>query len=139
MESIKDVVEPDEEENNAVSDISAKETEEVVKPSEDSSPTPQIEPALQDPTLPFEEDVPTEKGAAATPPHEPSTPQELLQQGFSFFSGLAKTLQSPEATKQLVDSIVKIDEKTGETSLHIPIPNKETLANVLGTLGKLFG
>lgn len=54
-------------------------------------------------------------------------------------SGLAKTLQSPEATKQLVDSIVKVDEQTGETSLHIPVPDKESVANVLGMLGKLFG
>lgn len=46
---------------------------------------------------------------------------------------------TPEATKQLVDSIVKVDEKTGETSLHIPIPNKESVTNVLGMLGKLFG
>lgn len=111
----------------------------MVKPSEEPIANPHVETALQEPTLPFEEDVPTEKETTTTPPHEPSNPQELLQQGFSFFSGLAKTLQSPEATKQLVDSIVKVDEKTGETSLHIPIPNKESVTNVLGMLGKLFG
>lgn len=66
-------------------------------------------------------------------------PQELLQQGLSFFSGLAQTLQSPEATQQLVDSIVKVDEKTGETSLHIPVPDKESVANILNMVGKLFG
>lgn len=139
MDSIKEMVEPTEEENNTASDVSTEDVEKVVTPSEDSSPTPQAGPALQDPTLPFEEDVPMEKDTTTTPPHEPSNPQELLQQGFSFFSGLAKTLQSPEATKQLVDSIVKVDEKTGETSLHIPIPNKESVTNVLGMLGKLFG
>ncbi len=139
MDSIKEVVEPTEEENNTASDISTEDVEEVVKPSEEPIANPHVETALQEPTLPFEEDVPTEKETTTTPPHEPSNPQELLQQGFSFFSGLAKTLQSPEATKQLVDSIVKVDEKTGETSLHIPIPNKESVTNVLGMLGKLFG
>ena len=47
--------------------------------------------------------------------------------------------QEKQAPKQLVDSIVKVDEKTGETSLHIPVPDKESVANVLGMLGKLFG
>lgn len=68
-----------------------------------------------------------------------ANPQELLQQGLSFFSGLAQTLQSPEATQQLVDSIVKVDEKTGETSLHIPVPDKESVANILNMIGKLVG
>ena len=91
--------------------------------------------------LPFEEpssesnEEPSEKQEAKEELH----PQELLQQGISFFSGLAKTLQSPEATKQLVDSIVKVDEQTGETTLHIPVPDKESVVNVLGMLGKLFG
>lgn len=66
-------------------------------------------------------------------------PQELVQQGMSFFSGLARTLQSPEATRRLVDSIVKVDEKTGETSLHIPVPDKESVTTILNMIGKLFG
>ena len=33
---------------------------------------------------------------------------QLLQQGFSFLSGLARTLSSPEATQRLVDSIVEL-------------------------------
>lgn len=65
-------------------------------------------------------------------------PQELIRSGLSFFSGLARTLQSPEATRQLVDSIVKVDEKTGETSLHIAVPDKESVANILNIVGKLF-
>lgn len=47
-------------------------------------------------------------------------------------------MQSPEATQQLVDSIVKVDEQTGETSLHIPVPDKESVANILNMVGKLF-
>lgn len=70
---------------------------------------------------------------------EETPPQELVQQGMSFFSGLARTLQSPEATRRLVDSIVEVDEKTGETSLHIPVPDKESVTTVLNMIGKLFG
>ena len=66
-------------------------------------------------------------------------PQELVRQGLSFFSGLARTLQSPEETRKLVDSMVKVDEKTGETSLNIPVPDKESVVSILNMVGKLFG
>ena len=82
-----------------------------------------------------------------TPPAEESStsgirpatsPQELVSQGVSFLSGLAQTLQSPEATQQLVNSIVKTDEQTGTSTLSIPVPNKETVATLLNLVGKLF-
>jgi len=138
MDSIKEVVETtDSEGQEAVTGISTDDVEEVVAPvTDESAPS-----AVQEPMLPFEEpssesnEEPTEKQETKEEPH----PQELLQQGISFLSGLAKTLQSPESTKQLVDSIVKVDEQTGKTSLHIPVPDKESVANVLGMLGKLFG
>lgn len=138
MDSIKEVVDTaDGESPVAATDIFTDDVEEVVAPvTDESAPS-----AVQEPMLPYEEpssesnEEPTEKQETK----EESHPQELLQQGISFLSGLAKTLQSPEATKQLVDSIVKVDEQTGETSLHIPVPDKESVANVLGMLGKLFG
>ena len=138
MDSIKEVVDTaDGESPEAVTGISTDDVEEVVAPvTDESAPS-----AVQEPMLPFEEpssesnEEPTEKQETKEEPH----PQELLQQGISFLSGLAKTLQSPESTKQLVDSIVKVDEQTGKTSLHIPVPDKESVANVLGMLGKLFG
>lgn len=65
--------------------------------------------------------------------------RELLQQGISFFSGLARTLSSPEATKALVDSLVEEDKETGQTTLRIPVPGgKESVAEVFNLLGKLF-
>ena len=51
--------------------------------------------------------------------------------------GLAQTLQSPQATKQLVDSLVKTDAE-GHTSLNIPVPNKETVEQMLNVFSKLF-
>lgn len=67
-----------------------------------------------------------------------SQPKNLVAQGISFLSGLAETLKSPEATAQLVDSIVEKNEQTGETSIKIPVESKETVSNLLNLIGKLF-
>ena len=67
-----------------------------------------------------------------------SQPKDLVAQGISFLSGLAETLKSPEATAQLVDSIVEKDEQTGATSIKIPVESKETVSNLLNLIGKLF-
>ena len=80
------------------------------------------------------ETVPSERAAS----HRPSQPKDLVAQGVSFLSGLAETLKSPEATAQLVDSIVEKDERTGETSIKIPVESKETVANLFSLIGKLF-
>lgn len=76
--------------------------------------------------------------ATSSTPQKARKPQELVAQGVSFLSGLAETLKSPEATQRLVDSIVQKDEATGETSIKIPVESKETVANLLGLIGKLF-
>lgn len=68
-----------------------------------------------------------------------TNPQELVQQGFSFLSGLARTLRSPEETKKLVDALVVEDKETGETSLRIPVPDKESVVQVLNLFGRLMG
>lgn len=70
--------------------------------------------------------------------HHPTQPKDLVVQGVSFLSGLAETLKSPEATAQLVDSIVEKDEQTGETSIKIPVESKETVANLFSLIGKIF-
>ena len=78
---------------------------------------------------------------ARTPQPQPQqelSPQDLLAHGMAFFSGLAKTLQSPEDTQKLVDSIVETDAQTGQSHLKIPVPDKETVGTLLGALGKLF-
>jgi len=65
-------------------------------------------------------------------------PQQLINQGFSFLSGLAETLKSPEATKQLIDNIVDVNPATGETNIKIPIASKDTVAQVFSLFGKLL-
>ena len=65
-------------------------------------------------------------------------PKQLVQQGISFFAGLAETLKSPETTRQLVDSIVEEDNVTGETHIKIPVANKEMVTNIFELLGKMM-
>ena len=142
MDSIKGMMEPDPEPANAVS------AEDMEEKAEGGAPSP-ADTARQG-VLAFEEETDDEgenpavrkddAGRPGSSVHNAETdPRELVQQGLSFFSGLARTLQSPEATQQLVDSIVKVDEQTGETSLHIPVPDKESVATLLNMVGKLFG
>ena len=87
--------------------------------------------------------VPDDSDAPMAPPTPkapavPRQPQELVAQGISFLSGLAQTLQSPEATQQLVDSIVETNAETGESHLRIPVPDKQTVSTLLNLVGKLF-
>lgn len=77
--------------------------------------------------------------ASSSSDKKTADPKELVSQGMSFFASLAETLKSPETTEQLINSIVTTDEKTGKTTLNIPVPDKDSVRNVLGLIGKLFG
>lgn len=68
----------------------------------------------------------------------PATPQELIQTGVSFFSGLAQTLSSPEKTQELVQSIVATDAQTGQTYLKIPVESAAVVENAVKLLGGLL-
>ncbi len=91
------------------------------------------------------EETATEQSPQAQPdseshrPQVPTSPKDLIAQGTSFLSGLAATLKSPEATEQLVNSLIETDAETGQTSLKIPVPDKQTVRNLLDIVGKLFG
>ena len=88
-----------------------------------------------------EDEEPFKPSASSNSPHKSTvqSPKDLLSQGISFMTGLAETLKSPEATEELIKTIVVEDEKTGETSIHIPIANKQSVKNLLQLVGKLFG
>ncbi len=90
------------------------------------------------PTAPSPAESP-QTTAASSGTKTPRQPKELVAQGISFLSGLANTLKSPEATAQLVDTLVETDAETGQTSLRIPVPDKQTVRNLLDIVGKLFG
>ena len=63
---------------------------------------------------------------------------KLVEQGLSFFGALAQTIKSPEATSRLVDELVEEDRTTGKTTLRIPVPDKECVADLLRLAGKLL-
>ncbi|MDR2473389.1 MAG: DEAD/DEAH box helicase [Tannerella sp.] len=71
---------------------------------------------------------------------QPAMPDatELISQGFSFISGLAKTLSTPDGATKLSQSLVETDATTGRTHLKIPVESVETVSNVLNMLGNLF-
>ena len=71
-------------------------------------------------------------------PTTPTQPKQLISQGVSFLSGLAETLKSPEATKELVENIIEVDKETGETNIKIPVANKDTILQVFSLIGKLL-
>ena len=108
--------------------VMAQPVEEVI--TETEAPREDIQTVSASPVQP-EEDTPYAR--------VPSTPKELIAQGTAFLSSLAATLKSPQATEQLVNSLVETDAKTGQTSLKIPVPDKQTVRNLLDIVGKLFG
>ena len=112
--------------------------EEPAEPGQTSASN-EIPPELCD-EEPTEDIVPTQLPVLTSqmPAREVADPSDIVRQGVSFFSSLAQTLSSPEATRQLVDSLVETDKQTGQTTLRIPVPNKETVQNVLSALSKLF-
>ncbi|MGM9828790.1 MAG: DEAD/DEAH box helicase [Muribaculaceae bacterium] len=121
----------DEEDDENVVDDEDEVDEENVEDKEDP------DPGLLDKT----DQGTTDTGGDAKPNQSSETavtPQELMAQGVSFFSGLAQTLKSPEATKQLIDSIVKTDPQSGSTSLNIPVPSKEAVEQILNMFSKFF-
>jgi len=67
-----------------------------------------------------------------------NSPEELVQTGMNFLSGLVQTLSNPEKTQQLVKSITAKDEKTGQTYLKIPVENEDAVGQVFQVLGGLL-
>lgn len=136
MDSIKVMTEPIEmgESAQAGSDIRQDDGEEARKTD---AAEKEVVPEQEE--KPVREEIPVRE--KDTPEAERDTsvePEQLVQQGFSFLSGLARTLSSPEATRKLVDSIVEEDKETGQTSLRIPVPDKESVAGILNLFGKLL-
>ncbi len=64
--------------------------------------------------------------------------EALIGQGIAFLGGLMKTLKNPDASKRLVDSLVKEDPATGQASINIPVTDKESVLQFVSLLGKLL-
>lgn len=105
-------------------------TQEVLKPDTKELAEPDQEGLIPDIAAsdkPHNDELP--QSAAATDPHQ------LIQQGMSFLTGLAQTLQSPESTQRLVDSLVEEDAETGQATIKIPVQSKQTLQAILQLIG----
>ena len=63
---------------------------------------------------------------------------QLVADGLSFLGRLTQTLSNPQATEQLVDSLVRKDERTGETYLKIPVDGEDVVRNGLKLLSGLL-
>ena len=138
MDTLGEVLEEEKQQPAApeVSDTEADEPEPLKEElSKSEEPTNQNTLVQQDQS---EEETVSSSSSTSSAHSVPRQPQELVAQGISFLSGLAQTLQSPEATQQLVDTLVDTDAETGESHLRIPVPDKQTVQTLLNFVGKLF-
>jgi SNF2 family DNA or RNA helicase len=132
----------------------SEEVEEKVAPSiepEEIEAKKSKQEIRESPELPFddEDDKIEQEESSITPSEHQDTmkqattgiedPNEMIAQGIRFFSSFARTLASPEKTQALVDTLVEQDPETGQTSLRIPVPDKESVVNVLNLFGKILG
>ena len=144
METVEEILPESEEVHAAENEEEEPETPAVAAQEE----SPEMEEASQL-TLAFGEeesplDVPAtssgEEGGIVKASHwaDDEAPRQLVAQGVSFFTQLADALSSPEKTNALVDTLVKEDKETGRTSIEIPVPDKESVANLFRMFGKLM-
>lgn len=136
MDTLGEVLE-EEQQSSEVPEVSDTEADKP-EPMKEESPKNE-ESAKQDTSTQQDQAEEETVSSSPFPAHSvPRQPQELVAQGISFFSGLAQTLQSPEATQQLVDTLVETNAETGESHLRIPVPDKQTVQTLLNFVGKLF-
>jgi SNF2 family DNA or RNA helicase len=64
--------------------------------------------------------------------------QHLIQTAASFFTQLSNVLSDTKATENLVQSLTKKDEATGQTYLQIPVENEAVVKNAFALLAGLF-
>lgn len=132
METVENLTEAPETEAPS---IQQDELEQIVPPTPTAESQP-FDPQDIDPT-----EANSSDSSASESPSDSSEPQPdaLIRTGMDFFSGLARTLSSPEATEKLVSSLIEEDQTTGETHLKIPVKDKESVMQVFNLFGKLLG
>jgi superfamily II DNA or RNA helicase len=139
MNSVENLTDAPQEENTIIDAIEEHEVEEIETPNIlENTLIDTPESAV---TFMGDDDVKeTEQSTSLTNVSENTLIQnnEMIRNGLSFFTQLAQTLKSPEATKNLIQSITQKDE-SGKVYLKIPVENEEVISNTLQTLGALFG
>lgn len=107
--------------------------------TETSNTNQLVDDKLKKSEVEFSDKEPVSNGQGRDTSTGNSETEELVQAGASFFGKLLETLSDQSKTEKLVESIVKKDEKTGETYLKIPVKNQELLETGIKMLGQLFG
>ena len=89
------------------------------------------------------ETVTQKPGEKVTPP--PAAPQmkpeiaELFTAGAHFLNQLGNTFGKMQTGEISVNDFIEKDEKTGQTSIKIPVHSEETVVNAINTLANLLG
>jgi superfamily II DNA/RNA helicase len=104
--------------------------------TEENLETPNTTDAGSENTI--EEDEIATEPVQAAPTETATAPVELLSTFSSFVSQLTQVLSSPASTQQLVNSITRKDEQTGQTYLQIPVANADVVQQAVNLLGALF-
>ena len=104
-------------------------------PEETEVPRKDLTPSTQTSLFSGESDLSDHSDLSDKPS---SSPTDLINQGTTFLSNLVQTLSSPEQTKQLLDTIVHEDPATGQTSIRIPVPDRQTVQNLFSLLGQFL-
>ena len=119
--------------------VQKREDEDTAREVASSEGTPAVQGAAASMSHPGNgENAPSQGSSYSAPVNTPTDAENLIRNGVSFFGSLLQTLREPQSTKTLVDSLVKKDEKTGQTSINIPVSSKETVMEVASLLGKLL-
>lgn len=91
------------------------------------------------PTLtPVTENVAISKTTSIDTNFSASEASEVINAGVNFLTGLASMLQTEEGKKKLLDSIVRTNPETGETSVSISVPNKKAVSKLINALASLL-
>jgi len=71
-------------------------------------------------------------------PQTPAEMRDLIAGGMEILGTIVNVLRNPESVQTLADALVKEDPTTGQTTLNIPVPNKNTVTNLLSALSYLL-
>ena len=77
--------------------------------------------------------------------NEPEVPEadnnaaeNLIAEGISFMEKMLDVLGNEDSARRLVDSMVSTDSKTGQTTVNIPVKNKETVVKFVSLIGNIM-
>ena len=65
-------------------------------------------------------------------------PEKLVAEGVSFMEKMIEVLSNENTARRLVDSMVFTDNKTGRTTVNIPVKDKETVMKFVSVVGSLI-